>query len=143
MKAKLLFLSPLLLVCALFMLASCRDKHTTVAVGSGHVHSRGHGPPPHAPAHGYRRKHYGADIIYDSAWGVYVVVGLPSHYYHEGHYYRHQKTHWEAAAHINGPWKAVSYEGLPQGVRGKHAYKGKPKERGSRGRGAQKKKIKY
>ena len=61
------------------------------------IHGRGgHGPPPHAPAHGYRRKqqqayhHQGGDakLAFDSDLGVYVVLDLPHHYYFDGVYLR-------------------------------------------------------
>jgi hypothetical protein len=48
-----------------------------------------HGPPPHAPAHGYRAKTgEGLAIVYDSKLRVYVVVDVLNHYYHNGFYYR-------------------------------------------------------
>ncbi len=63
-----------------------------VVVDEGH----GHGPPPWAPAHGYRRNHQRAyqhrdatvDLAFDSGLGVYVVVGLPNYYYWDGFYLR-------------------------------------------------------
>ncbi|MEE9551944.1 MAG: hypothetical protein V3V89_02760, partial [Gammaproteobacteria bacterium] len=51
-------------------------------------HDRGYGPPPHAPAHGYRHKHHGHDLEFDSHLGVYVVVGLASVYFLDGLYYK-------------------------------------------------------
>ncbi|MHC4425527.1 MAG: hypothetical protein ACYSYV_05450 [Planctomycetota bacterium] len=138
MKSKILFLAALGLALTTLTFVSCRHRHTTVVVGS----DRGHvpGPPPHAPAHGYRHKHGGAEFVYDSAWGVYVVVGWPSHYYHKGHYYRQHESRWEMGVHMDGPWKAVSREALPQGLRSKAKGKGKSKERPGRGRGLGKKK---
>ena len=35
---------------------------------------RGYGPPPHAPAYGYRHHHQGARLAFDSKLGVYVVL---------------------------------------------------------------------
>lgn len=143
MKNKLLFLLSLLVACAMPLLTSCEDRHTTVAVGVGQ--SGGHGPPPHAPAHGYRRKHHGGEIEYDSKWGVYVVLGLAGHYYYDDHYYRYNESHWQVGARIDGPWKAVSNEALPARIRGKHAAKDEPTQHPGRGRGrgAQKNKRKY
>ncbi len=55
MKSKTLFLCAVVLACASLMLASCSS------VGVYHRSSRkigrGNGPPPHAPAQGYRNKH--------------------------------------------------------------------------------------
>ncbi len=141
MKRKLLSFLALCLVCAMLALASCRrhHTHTTVVVGSGPSH--GHGPPPHAPAHGYRHKHHahGVEFVYDSAWGLYVVIGFTNHYYHEGHYYRRRETQWEAGVHIDGPWKVISHDALPRGLRVKQKGKSKPKQHPGRGRGVQKK----
>ena len=133
MKARLLFLLSLIMVGAIPLLTSCEDSHTTVAVGAGH--GRGHGPPPHAPAHGYRRKHHGGEIEFDSAWGVYVVVDFPGHYYYDDHYYRYRESHWQVGVHIDGPWKAISHEALPARIRGKHAATGKSTQNPGRGRG--------
>ena len=48
-------------ICLLIALSSCRTTGGGVSInwgGPGHVHEGpGHGPPPHAPAHGYRAKH--------------------------------------------------------------------------------------
>jgi hypothetical protein len=134
MKVNLLSLYTVVLVCAALMLVSCTS--TEVSIGSHHKH----GPPPHAPAHGYRHKHHGVDFVYDSEWGVYVVVGFPSHYYYKSHYYRFHEAHWEMGVHIDGPWKFVSEKSLPKGLRGKEKGKGKSKEHPGRGRGVQKKK---
>ena len=48
------------------------------------------GPPSHAPAHGYRHKHahHGVELVFDSAFGVYGVVGMSDHFFHAGHFYR-------------------------------------------------------
>jgi hypothetical protein len=142
MKAKLLFLLSLLMACTLPLFTSCKDRHTntTVVVGVGHDH--GHAPPAHAPAHGYRRKHHGGEIVYDSAWGVYVVIGFPGHYYYNDHYYRYHQSHWQLGGHIDGPWKTVSHETLPQRVLGMHAAKDKPMQQPGRGRGRGAKKSK-
>lgn len=134
MKFKLLSLSAVVLVCAMLMLVSC----TSIKVGAGS--GRKHGPPPHAPAHGYRHKHHGVELVFDSEWGVYVVVDFPSHYYCKGHYYRLRESRWVRSVHIDGPWKSVSEKSLPPGLRNKEKGKGKSKEHPGRGRGVQKKK---
>jgi hypothetical protein len=136
MKFKLLSLSAVVLTCAMLILASC--KSINVGVSSDHKHKPG--PPPHAPAHGYRQKHHGMELIYDSGLGVYVVVDFPNHYYCKGHYYRLRGIQWEVCVHLDGPWKSVSEKLLPPGLRGKEKGKGKSKEHPGRGRGVQKKK---
>lgn len=126
-----------------FALGAC--THAGVVVGdaddhgAGYEHDRGHGPPPHAPAHGYRRKHHdqhhGGDVelVFDSGLGVYVVVGFPSHYWLEGTYYREQGGSFQVAASIDGPWTAS--RSLPPGLAGK--AKGKP----SNGKGNSRKSL--
>ncbi|MFQ5585276.1 MAG: hypothetical protein ACE5GF_00390, partial [Thermodesulfobacteriota bacterium] len=47
------------------------------------VKSKKHGPPPHAPAHGYRHKHrHGVELMFDGGLGVYIAVGLSGIYFH-------------------------------------------------------------
>ena len=80
---------------ALILLASC---------DTGHVHRRPrprhggwveNGPPAHAKAHGYRRKHAcGYELVYDAHCGLYVVVGVADSYYHNEHFYRLRGDVW-------------------------------------------------
>ena len=131
MKLKFSFLLAAALTCSTLVLISCRS----LAIGGPSGRKRGHGPPPHAPAHGYRHKQHGVELVYDSGRGVYVVVELPNHFYFKGHYYRHRETQWEVGVHIDGPWELVSEKSLPPGLRGKEKGKGKSKEHPGRGRG--------
>ncbi len=131
MKHKYSFLLAAALTCATMVFVSCRS--VTVRGPSGR--KRGHGPPPHAPAHGYRHRQHGAELVYDSGRGVYVVVELPNHFYFKGHYYRHRETYWEIGVHVDGPWEVVAEKSLPSGLRGQKKGKGKPKEHPGKGRG--------
>ncbi len=80
----------------------------------------GHGPPPHAPAHGYRHKQAnGLDLIYDSGVGLYIVSGWSNHYYKAGNYYRWHKGRWESGPKLKGPWKGASKKALPPGLQKK------------------------
>ncbi len=82
------------------------------------------GPPPHAPAHGYRQKHHahGGDIelVFDSGLGVYVVVGMPGHYWHDYHYYRSVDGVWQASLSLDGGWSTAPSRKLPPGLAKKH-----------------------
>lgn len=78
----------------------------------GYAPGSGGGPPPHAPAHGYRRKQRGADLVYDSGLGVYVVVGYP-YYYLDDRFYRQADGAWQASVNLNGPWQPVPDRSLP------------------------------
>jgi hypothetical protein len=94
----------------------------------------GHGPPSHAPAHGHRRKcHNGFEIVFDSASGVYVVVGHPNHYYLDGHYYRFHEDHWQISVSIKGKWQHLGQRPLPPGLKRKAAKKFIAKEHPGKG----------
>ncbi|MFX0204099.1 MAG: hypothetical protein ACFFCW_49000 [Candidatus Hodarchaeota archaeon] len=85
---------------------------------------RGHGPPPHAPAHGYRRKlPSGVEVVFDFDCGVYVVVGLEKHFWLDGQYYRFCNGQWEFSMTIENGWKVVCEEKLPPGLRKKYKVK--------------------
>jgi len=86
--------------------------------------SKGNGPPAHAPAHGHRRKHvHGMELVFDSGRGVYVVVGLSDHYYHDGYFYRLRGGLWEMSLKPDGNWKAASRNSLPLGLQAKAKVK--------------------
>jgi hypothetical protein len=86
------------------------------------------GPPPHAPAHGYRHKHPdGVVLIYESEIGVYVVSGYSLVYYHGAYFYRLHKNRWQTSRHIAGPWHKSNVKKLPQGLRQEVAEKKKGK----------------
>jgi hypothetical protein len=100
---------------------------------------RRRGPPPHAPAHGYRHRHRrGVDLVYDSGLGVYVVVGAPRTYYYDGRFYRHRRGDWESSPSYGGHWQETGAHRLPRRLR-KRAKKwkdnGRDQDRGARGRG--------
>jgi hypothetical protein len=88
------------------------------------------GPPPHAPAHGYRRKHpSGAELRFEASLGVYVVVGQTEVYFHDGWFIRIRSGAWQVSAALEGPWKPRDVASIPAGLRAKHHAK-KPKGRG-------------
>lgn len=99
------------------------------------VVARQAGPPPHAPAHGYRHKHQsGAELRFDSDLGVYLVVGQTDVYFYDGLFVRVRSGMWQVSATLAGPWEPKAAEWVPPGLRAKHHAK-KPK---GRGRGAAK-----
>jgi hypothetical protein len=70
-------------------------------------------PKHHPPGHAYGNKHlYGYDLVYDSACGMYVVVGLTDYYYEDGFFYRLRGGVWELSVRAD-EWRAVTYEKLP------------------------------
>ena len=97
-------------------------------------HAHGQGPPPHAPAHGYRHKHqaHGADLVFDSGLGVYVVVGRVGVYFDRERYYRRGDRGWEVSLSLSSGWTAFSSHELPPGLRSrtKHGKRAKHPGRG-------------
>jgi len=87
--------------------------------------NRGHGPPPHAPAHGYRHHHQAATLAFDSKIGVYVVLGHPDHFYSEGRFLRVHAGSWQVSSGLGGPWSPCSPSSLPPGLRKAHPHKAK------------------
>ncbi len=83
------------------------------------------GPPPHAPAHGYRHKHQGSPLVFDSKVGVYVVVGHADLFYSDGRFLRLDTGSWQVSASLSGPWKAYSLASVPPGLRKAHPSKAK------------------
>jgi hypothetical protein len=97
--------------------------------------SRQPGPPPHAPAHGYRHKHHGRDLVFDSDLGVYVVVGLPDLWFLDGSYYRWYGERWEIGIDIAGPWRLAPERSIPGRLREKrHPHGGPPGQQKKRGK---------
>lgn len=72
-----------------------------VLPGCVHVHHDQHpkykaGPPPWAPAHGYRHKHHhGPELVFNAHFGVYTVVGHPHVYFHDGAFFRRAGSRWD------------------------------------------------
>lgn len=117
--------SALALAC---LVAAPGCSHTGLSRGA----SAGHGPPPHAPAHGYRSHAHardaGYELRFDGDLGVHVVVGLPDVYFHADRFYRLRDGDWELAVELGGPWSRVSKKSLPPGLArhpGGHGGKGR------------------
>jgi hypothetical protein len=93
------------------------------------------GPPPHAPAHGYRHKHRGTVIVYEASLGVYVVRDRPDYYFYGEYFYRVRDGGWQASLTMSGPWKVVPDYRLPEKVRHHQYVKAhKHKKKHKRGR---------
>jgi hypothetical protein len=114
-------------------LAACvavgSDPAPAPARAQGPAKSQGHGPPPHAPAHGYRAKTaQGVNVVFDTQIGVYVVVDLPGSYWLDERYYRKGTSGWTVSASFDGPWLACPTADLPKGLQG--GAPGKPGKSG-------------
>jgi len=129
MKAlKTLFVT-LFIVISTIALSGCgtvnvyEDKHS------------GYGPPPHAPAHGYRHKHKGHDLEYNSDLGIYVVIGLADHYFIDGIYYKLTKHGWYSSQYIDKGWNEYKKDFLPGKLHKKYSReKGHGKDKGKHGK---------
>jgi len=127
------------------LLFACGPVHSVTVGRGGHDQPEvyegpgpGHGPPPHAPAHGYRRKHQNAyhqhagevELIFDGGLGVYVVVDIPNYYYWNGAYLRIEGGQWSTCAYLDGDWKPYSERSVPAGLRAKHVKANKNSAKG-------------
>ncbi|MDX1483436.1 MAG: hypothetical protein R3229_03045 [Alphaproteobacteria bacterium] len=94
---------------------------------------RGWGPPPHAPAHGYRH-HYrrGVDLVFDSGLGVYLVADARRTYYFDGRFYRFRRGGWFASRAHDGPWRPDDGRRLPRPLR-RHARRWRDRDDDRRG----------
>jgi hypothetical protein len=89
------------------------------------------GPPPHAPAHGYRHKHGdGVVLVFEKSLGVYVVSGYRDVYFQDNRFFRLHKNTWQSSDHIKGPWHKASERKIPPGLQQGVAEKGKGKAKG-------------
>lgn len=128
------------IACLLAVLVStatvaCHGHHFPGAPAPGKKASAG--PPPHAPAHGYRHKKMTRageiELVFDTGLGVYVVVGYPGFYFYRGNYYRALNSVWHVSAHIDTGWAVVGNNALPRGLakkKGKGKYKQHPAKHG-------------
>jgi len=85
------------------------------------------GPPPHAPAHGYRHKHRDASgtqvtLRFDTDLGVYVVLGQRDHYWSHSRYFRWSGVHWEVSTQLARGWSVVVNEGVPPHLAAKYTH---------------------
>ena len=136
MSYKRLCLFTIVLTFTVSLLVSCGKIETKVDKKPG----IGHGPPPHAPAHGYRHKYQGVKLVYDSDSGVYVVINFPLYFYSKGNFYRLKAEQWQTSVNVRGPWKLTDREQLPPGLlQYVEKIKTKSKEHTGKGRGLQKK----
>lgn len=124
-QKKIVFLMILILAIA-FSVFSCRSTVRYTQTTGSEYKGKPSGPPPHAPAHGYRHRHSdGVDLVYQSKLGVYLVAGSSDLYFHNDHFYRFHKNAWQTSAHVEGPWKPVKEKKLPTGLQKQKQKKAK------------------
>jgi hypothetical protein len=122
-RTKICLIVVLLISTGIAVSACGGSVHYTKAVNP-EIKEKQNGPPPHAPAHGYRHKHHdGEELVYKSDIGVYVVVGYPEYFFHKDKYYRVKDGSWEISFNMNEKWTPVSEKKLPSGLRNKKVCK--------------------
>ena len=94
-----------------FGIAACEHEYR-----GGPYARRRYGPPPHAPAHGYRHHYHGVDLVFDTALGVYLVLGS-SHYFYRDWFYRYDRGIWYRRRRRDGRWRETSGRDLPSPLR--------------------------
>jgi len=121
-----------LFIAATIAVSGCVHHHPAAAPS---VHAHRHGPPPHAPAHGYRHKHHrdGVELAFDSGLGVYVVVDWPGHYWYVDRYVRWSDGHWSASARVDGGWIVIGSDEIPARLVAKHSRHPKRAKRSKHG----------
>lgn len=118
------------MLCELLLAAVLASGAGGCVMVPAHTHDPGYGPPPHAPAHGYRAKYHEHELVFDAGLGVYVVVGLPEVYFLDGVYLRYGDGHWHHSKHADRDWEPHDDRKLPPGLAKKHPGKGKPGRKG-------------
>ena len=120
------------LLCTVLILPAC----STTTVGTSKPGYGKGGPPAHAPAHGYRKKHsQGPDLVFDSGLGVYVVVGMADLYFHNDQFFRLRNGQWEISVGYEGPWSVSTSAKVPPGLQKKGKGKGPGKGKGQGNQG--------
>ena len=139
---KYLNIAIIISICLVF-LSGCNTLGVSVqSPGPGYskkTHHK-HGPPPHAPAHGYRHKHYdGHELEYDSKTGAYIVLNVPETYFGNNLYIR-LSTYgdWMVSTTLEGGWRVAVGNEVPYSLK---EYKGKKKSK--KGKGHKKNKHGY
>ncbi len=121
----------------LFILLAALSALLLSACVSHQPHHYGYeqGPPPHAPAHGYRAKHGHHDLVYDSGLGAYVVLGYDDLYYLDDHYYRFHDGYWLYSRYIDDDWRRIDYDHVPSRLRHSRDHGDRDHKHRGRGRG--------
>ncbi|NQY27333.1 MAG: hypothetical protein HRT92_09185 [Piscirickettsiaceae bacterium] len=96
----------------IILLTGCVDS-AAVRYGDSGRSTYKSGPPPHAPAHGYRHKHHKHDMSYDSGLGAYIVLGKREVYFDDGLYFRYRSGDWQASVNLGNGWYDTNKKVVP------------------------------
>jgi hypothetical protein len=74
-------------------------------------------------------------LEYNSNLGIYVVIGLPDHYFIDGIYYKKTKHGWYSSHDAEKDWKEYRKDFLPGKLDKKYGHKkGHGKDKGKHGK---------
>jgi hypothetical protein len=111
------------IVCVIFLglfivLSGCSATGVSIQGQEGPKYRKS-GPPPHAPAHGYRHKHHdGHQLEYNTRIGVYVVVNMPETYFGNNLYIRMSSDgNWLVSTRLGKGWRPASRGEVPYQLR--------------------------
>ena len=111
-------------------LTACDDSRVRVSANIG-THVGGH--------HGHHGKYlthtpHRHRVSYNSALGMYVVLGLLNTYYSNGHYYRYSNAGWHRSRDYR-VWSVLSAHSVPKRLYSRHYKKSSRSVRGGSHRG--------
>jgi hypothetical protein len=110
---------------AALLLTSCSGgaERPPAPPAGPHVEIVETGPPPHAPAHGYRHKHRGVVLVYEASLDVYRVQRHSGVYFYGSYFYRSHDGGWQVSIGVEGPWRPVPDYRLPRKLLDHHYAK--------------------
>ena len=95
------------------LLAACDDARVRVSADSGPRYHTGHGSYVTHTPHKHR-------VSYDSALGMYVVLGLLNTYWNGSNYYRYNNLGWQRSNDYRR-WNNVGLTYIPRNLHKRHA----------------------
>ena len=107
-------------------LAACDDTRVRISADSGPRYHSGHGTYVSYTPHKHR-------VSYDSALGMYVVLGLLNTYWNGSNYYRYHNHGWQRSSDYRR-WNNVGVTYVPRKLHKRHYRPGRHKN-GRRNRG--------
>jgi len=88
-------------------LVACDDTRVRISADSGH----GYSGPRHHHGHITRTPH-NHRVSFDSALGMYIVLGLANTYWNNGHYYRYHGNVWQRSSDYRR-WRRMQRSHVP------------------------------
>ena len=96
-------------------LVACDDTRVRISGGS-HGYS---GPSHHHGGRHITRTPHNHRVSYDSALGMYIVLGLANTYWNNGHYYRYHSNAWQRSSDYRR-WSRMQRSGIPAKLYSRH-----------------------